>query len=67
MSYKEMFEEYANKICPYCKGECNKGITIIKDYKNKQEYAKCVDYQKDETKLVKYKIPLKVLAKRHRI
>ena len=63
MTQKELFEQYKEKICPYCKGNCNKGITIVKDYANYTTYAKCVDYEKDKDKIEGYKRPLDRTAK----
>ncbi len=58
MTEEQLFKEYTDKICPCCKGQCNKGITIVKDYANSTVYAKCVDYEKDNTKIEGYKKPL---------
>lgn len=63
MTQEEMIKEYQEKICPYCKGQCEKGINIVKDYKNKTISAKCEDYEKDKTKINGYIKPLKRTAK----
>lgn len=61
MTQEDIINEYKEKICPYCKGKCNKGITIVED--NSTVYAKCVDYKKDKTKTKGYIKPLKRTAK----
>lgn len=61
MTQEEMIKEYQEKICPYCKGQCEKGITIVKD--NSTIYAKCVDYEKDKDKIQGYIKPLQRTAK----
>lgn len=63
MTQEELFKQYKEKICPYCKGDCNKGITIVKDYNNSTTYAKCVDYEKDKDKIQGYVRPLERTAK----
>lgn len=43
MTQEEIINEYKEKMCPYCKGQCDKGITIVgNEY---TIYAKCVDYK----------------------
>lgn len=66
MSEQELFKEFVEQICPSCTSkctECSKGITIIKDYKNKTISAKCEDYEKDKNKLKGYIKPLERTAK----
>lgn len=47
---REILKRFADEICSTCKGECNKGITfMIGEEKN----VKCVDYIKDESKIIK--------------
>ena len=45
---KDVFEEFANKICPTCKAKCGRGICVV--YGETTE-VQCVDYEKDETKI----------------
>lgn len=47
---KSIYEEYAEHICTTCKAEeCNKGICmLVSDHLG----VKCVDYIKDETKII---------------
>ena len=61
MTQEDIINEYKEKICPYCKGKCNKGIIIIED--NFAYTVKCVDYKKDKTKTKGYIRPLKRNAK----
>ena len=61
MTQEEMIKKYQEKICPYCKAQCNKGITVVKD--KSTIYAKCVDYEKDESKIERYKEPIQRTAK----
>lgn len=61
MTQEEIIKEFKEKMCPYCKGQCNKGITIVKD--NSTVYAKCVDYEKDKDKIQGYVRPLERTAK----
>lgn len=61
MAQEEIINEYEEKMCPYCKGKCNKGITIVED--ESTIYAKCVDYEKDKSKIEGYKNPLIRTAK----
>lgn len=66
MSEQELFKEFVEQVCPFCTSkctECSKGITIVKDYKNKTISAKCEDYEKDKTKINGYIKPLKRTAK----
>ena len=59
---KEMpLEEFEKKMCPTCKGDCNKGITFIY---GKENIVKCVDYVKDESKIKKMQKALGVTAKK---
>jgi hypothetical protein len=46
----DIFEEYAKKMCITCKAEkCDKGICmLISDHLE----VRCVDYIKDETKII---------------
>ncbi len=46
----DIFEEYAKQICITCKAEeCNKGICMLmSDHLG----VKCVDYVKDESKII---------------
>ena len=55
MTEQEVYKEYAEKICPYCKGNCEKGIILVKDYNLCTISAKCVDYEKDDSKIEGYK------------
>ena len=45
-----IFEDYSKQICTTCKAEeCNKGICmLVSDHLE----VKCVDYIKDETKII---------------
>lgn len=61
MTQNEITKEYTKKVCPYCKGICEKGILVFQD-KN-TICARCVDYEKDESKIEKYKRPLNKTAK----
>ena len=58
---EEIVKYYAEKQCPTCKGKCNKGIVVIQD--KKTICAKCVDYERDEEKIEKYKRPIYKSAK----
>lgn len=58
---KDIFEEYVEKVCSTCKGECHKGITFVFGETKK---VQCVDYVKDETKINKPKKELNVTAKK---
>ena len=62
MTEQEVYEKYAEKICFCCKGNCDKGITLVKDYNLCTISAKCVDYEKDDSKIEGYKVPLKRTA-----
>lgn len=53
MTQNEITKEYTKKVCPYCKGICEKGILVFQD-KN-TICARCVDYEKDESKIERYK------------
>lgn len=64
MSQEELFKEFVEKICPYCKAKCTKGITLIKT--NESIEARCVDYEKDTSKIEGYKRPLRKTAKLER-
>lgn len=69
MSEQELFKEFTEQVCPSCTckcTECSKGITIIKDYKNKILCAKCEDYEKDKSKLKGYVKPINRTAKYER-
>lgn len=61
MTQNEITKEYTNKVCPYCKGICEKGILVFQD-KN-TICARCVDYEKDENKIERYKRPLNKTAR----
>jgi len=53
------------KLCETCKSKnCNKNIMIIeqKDIKT----IKCLDYEKDDSKIEGYKVPLVRLAKQQK-
>lgn len=58
---QDIIKEYEKKMCPYCKGNCSKGIAIIEEQST--IYAKCVDYKKDEDKIQGYIKPLERTAK----
>ena len=49
---------FKENICPYCKGNCDKGITFT------PEGARCVDYERKEP--IKKKKELVVTAKRYK-
>ena len=57
---KEILKEYVEKVCTTCKGECHKGITFIIGEEKK---VRCVDYVKDETKIIKTEKQLVTTAK----
>lgn len=59
---KSIYEEYAEHICTTCKAEeCNKGICmLVSDHLG----VKCVDYIKDETKIIEPEKELQVTARR---
>lgn len=61
MTQNEITKEYTNKVCPYCKAECEKGILVFQD--NNTICARCVDYEKDESKIERYKRPLNKTAR----
>ena len=61
MTQEEIVKEFKEKMCPFCKGKCNKGITIVED--ESTTYAKCVDYEKDKDKIQGYVKPLERTAK----
>ena len=61
MTQEEIIKEFKEKMCPYCKGKCNKGITIVEN--ESTIYAKCVDYEKDKDKIQGYIKPLERTAK----
>lgn len=63
MTIQELNNKYKEEICPYCKGQCEKGIVITADTETIQ--AKCVDYEKDKSKVGdnRYKKPLERTAK----
>lgn len=56
MTQNEITKEYTKKVCPYCKGICEKGILVFQN--NNAICARCVDYEKDESKIERYKRPL---------
>lgn len=37
---------YVDKMCKYCKGNCNKGIVVFNN--ESTTYTKCVDYEPKE-------------------
>lgn len=46
---KSIYEEYAEHICTTCKAEeCGKGICMLQ---SDHLEVKCVDYEKDESKI----------------
>ena len=45
---------YKEKICKYCKGNCNKGIVVFNE--ESTIYTKCVDYEPTEI-IKKNKLP----------
>ena len=47
---KVTLKKFVDEICSTCKGECHKGITFIIGEEKK---VRCVDYIKDESKIVK--------------
>lgn len=61
MTQEEIIKEFKEKMCPYCKGKCNKGITIVEN--ESTIYAKCVDYEKDKDKIQGYVKPLERVAR----
>lgn len=61
MTQEEIVKEFKEKMCPYCKGKCNKGITIVEN--ESTIYAKCVDYEKDKDKIQGYVKPLERVAR----
>ena len=56
MTNDKIIQQFVNNICPYCKGNCEKGIVIVSDTS-----ARCVDYEKGEVK--GYERPLEITAK----
>lgn len=56
----DIFKEFANKICPTCKGKCNKGICAVFGEVNK---VQCIDYIKDESKIERPKPKLERTSK----
>ena len=58
---EEIIKYYTEKQCSTCKGICNRGIVVIQD--RNVTCAKCMDYEKDEDKIEKYKRPLNKTAK----
>lgn len=53
------------KLCETCKNKnCNKNLVIIEQLNLKE--VKCLDYEKDETKIKGYKEPLKRTAKQQK-
>lgn len=61
MTQNEITKEYTNKVCPYCKAICEKGILVFQN--NNAICARCVDYEKDESKIERYKEPIQRTAK----
>lgn len=64
---QELINEYVITFCSTCKAkECDKGIVYIsyidKDTNKEIKMAKCVDYEKDETKIKGYVKPLERTA-----
>ena len=46
----DIFEEYAKQICTTCKAEeCNKGICMLV---SEHLEVKCIDYVKDESRII---------------
>ena len=58
---EEIIKYYTEKQCKTCKGICDKGIVVIQD--KDTICARCVDYERDESKIEKYKRPLNKTAK----
>ncbi len=54
-------EYFRENICKYCKKQCSKAIVIEEDIST--ESIKCVDYEKDESKIEGYIRPLEKTAK----
>lgn len=63
----EILDSFQKKICITCKAEkCDKGIVLIR-YEKEGELivcAKCSDYIVNKDKLIGYKKPLEIEAKR---
>lgn len=57
-------EIYVEKMCKYCKGNCDKGIIVFNN--ESTVYTKCVDYEKDKSKIEGYKKPIERTAKLQR-
>lgn len=55
-STEEIIKYYTEKQCKTCKGICEKGIVVFQD--KDTICARCVDYERDESKIEKYKRPL---------
>lgn len=49
MAKNELVEYFKKEICPYCTGNCDRGISFTIDG------AKCVDYEKKDTAKKKHK------------
>ena len=48
---KDIFIDYKEQICQNCKAEvCKRNIMVI--YENKTKTIKCIDYVKDENKII---------------
>lgn len=58
---EEIIKYYTEKQCKTCKGICEKGIVVFQD--KDTICARCVDYERDESKIEKYKRPLNKTAK----
>lgn len=61
MTKDKLMQEFETKVCPYCKGECTKGIIIAQGEINS---IRCVDYEKDEVK--GYEKPLSITARQRK-
>ena len=57
----DILNRFKEEICTICKGECHRGITFIM---NRNDAVKCVDYKKDETKIIRPEKQLTVTAEK---
>lgn len=44
MTQQDLFNSFKEKMCPYCKAKCEKGIMIAYDYEECELYGRCIDY-----------------------
>ena len=59
----DILNRFKEEICTVCKGKCYRGITFIM---NGNDAVKCVDYKKDEDKIVKPQKELSVTAEKRK-